>query len=374
MSNKNIHVWDVEIRVFHWLLLISVAGAWLTIQFGPPGMLTLHEILGFAVGILLIFRFFWGFLGSEHMRFAGFVRGPRDVLAHMKSLLTGNPLRFIGHNPAGGAMIIVLLLVLAGIVVTGIMAKGGFDKTGPLAHYLTFAQGRAAREVHGILVNILLGLVGIHVAGVLLETFLLKENLIASMWHGMKPSHEDAQGAALPQPLARPATATLLAVLLTAAVGGAGVWLSLLPPLGVPQLAMDPSYVKECGSCHTPHHPSLLPSASWRLVMGGLDDHFGDDATLSEAKRQELENWLVSSTELGWDTKPGQRIPSTLKPDAPMRITQAKYWERRHRDIPEATFKTKSVGGKANCKSCHVDAAQGRFSKLGIAIPEEIKP
>ncbi|TAN59251.1 MAG: hypothetical protein EPN26_00205 [Rhodospirillales bacterium] len=374
MSNERIKVWDIEIRIFHWLLLASVAGAWLTMQFGPPSLLAAHEILGFTVAVLLVFRLFWGLLGTEHMRFAGFVRGPKAIINHLKSLTSGNPLRFIGHNPAGGAMIAVLLLVLLGIVVTGVAAMGGFDKSGPLAPFLTFAQGRAAREIHGFLTNLLLVLVGVHVAGVLLETVLLKENLIGSMWHGMKPSHEDAQGSAVPQPVARPATATLLAVLLTAAAGGAGVWLSLLPPLGIPQWSMNPNYAKECGACHTPHHPSLLPSASWQKVMAGLDDHFGDDATLPEARRQELEDWLIRSTELGWDTKAGQRIPATLKPEAPMRITQATFWERRHRRIPEATFKTKNVGGKANCKACHVDAAQGRFSKLGIAIPEEIKP
>lgn len=372
MTNKPIHVWDIEIRFFHWLLAAGVAGAWLSIQAGPPGMLTLHEILGFAIGIMLVFRFFWGLLGGQHTRFSGFVRGPRAVIGHLKSLLSGRPQRFIGHNPAGSAMIVVLLLLLLGVVLSGIAVMGGYEKSGPLSPFLTFAQGVQAREIHETLVNILLVLVGLHVAGVLLETVLLKENLVRSMLHGRKDPHLDAIGSATPGAAARPALAISLAAVVVAGASWAGLQFALMPAKGVPSLGHNPVYAKECGACHTPHHPSLLPASSWRLVMANLQDHFGDDASLPEDKRQAIETWLAGSSNLGWDTKAGQRIPATLKPDQPMRITESAFWTRRHRDIPENVFKSKLVGGKANCQACHVDAARGAFSRGGIAIPEEI--
>ncbi|MBF0269399.1 MAG: cytochrome b/b6 domain-containing protein [Alphaproteobacteria bacterium] len=373
MTNKPALVWDIEIRIFHWLLLAFVVGAWLTVEVGPPSLLGLHEVLGFGIGAMLVFRLFWGLFGSWHQRFTSFVRGPVTVLSHLKSLLSGKPQRFVGHNPAGGVMIVALLVVLLGVVASGIATMGGFDKAGPLAPYLTFAQGRQAKEIHELLVNILLVLAGLHVAGVILESVLLKENLIRSMIHGRKEAHPAAVVPPGEAPIARPGLAAVLASLVVASLGSTMFYSSLKPALGVPMLGHNPQYVKECGACHTPHHPSLLPSSSWKLVMAGLSDHFGDDASLTEGNRQELESWLVKSSELGWDTKAGQRIPATLKADDPMRITASVFWERRHRKIPEPVFKSKLVGGKANCQACHVDAVRGGFSPLGIAIPEEIK-
>ncbi|MDK9721727.1 MAG: cytochrome b/b6 domain-containing protein [Rhodospirillales bacterium] len=372
MTNKPIHVWDIEIRVFHWLLLASVAGAWLIIQIGPPAWLGLHEALGFAIGALLVFRFFWGLFGSEHMRFSGFVRGPGPVLAHLKSLFSGKPLRFVGHNPAGGAMIVSLLLVLLGVCLSGVATMGGFDKAGPLAPFLTFAQGRQAKEIHETLTNLLLVLAGLHVAGVLLESILLKESLIGSMIHGKKQPHAESLGAAGEPKTPRSAVAVILSSLIVAGLGLTMLNLSLQPALGVPALGIPPIYVKECGSCHTAHHPSLLPSSSWKLIMADLGDHFGDDATLPQDKGREIGDWLVKGADLGWDTKAGQRIPASLKTEEPLRITKSAFWERRHRKIPENVFKTKLVGGKANCQACHVDAVRGGFKRGGIAIPEEI--
>jgi cytochrome b len=373
MTNKPIHVWDIEIRLFHWLLLFCVAGAWLSIQVGPPALLGVHEVFGFAIGAMLIFRFFWGLSGSRYMRFSSFVRGPGAILNHLKSLLSGKPLRFVGHNPAGGAMIVALLLVLLGVVLSGIATMGGFDKSGPLAPFLTFAQGRQAKEVHEVLTNLLLVLAGLHVAGVLLESLLLKENLIRSMIHGRKEAHPDAIEPPGPPKPDRRALAVVLASLAVAGLGLSILNLSMKPALGVPALAIIPDYVKECGTCHTAHHPSLLPASSWKLVMTGLNDHFDDTATVLEPKRTELENWLVKSADLGWDTKAGQLIPSTLKPEEPLRITQSRFWERKHRKIPDAVFKSKLVGGKSNCLACHVDAVRGGFQRTGIAIPEELE-
>lgn len=373
MTNKPLPIWDLEIRVFHWLLAAFVAGAWLTIEVGPPDLLYLHEVFGFAIGALIVFRFFWGLFGSTHMRFASFVRGPGAVLAHLKSLAQGKPQRFLGHNPAGGLMIAALLLVLAGVVASGAAAMGGFDKTGPLAPYLTFAQGQQAKEVHEFLVNLLLVLAGVHVAGVLLESLLLKENLIRSMLHGRKALHDGDIGPKGGERKPLKPAAVILATLTVAGIFLAGLYSSLQPAKGIPALAQNPVYNKECGACHTAHHPSLLPSSSWMLVMAGLKNHFGDDAELPEAKRQEIESWLVKSADLGWDSKAGQRIPASLKPEEPLRITQSGFWSRKHRHISDSAFKSKLVGGKANCQACHVDALRGTFHRTGIAIPEELE-
>jgi cytochrome b len=103
-----IRVWDPFIRVFHWSLATAVLIAWAT---DKP--LWLHNWLGYAAGILIVVRVIWGFVGTEHARFANFVRGPRSVLNYLAGLLRFSAPRFVGHSPAGGAMIVALLIMIA---------------------------------------------------------------------------------------------------------------------------------------------------------------------------------------------------------------------------------------------------------------------
>ena len=106
--SERVAVWDGFVRLFHWSLVILIAGDWLTAD-GPK---LWHEAMGYAVAALVAARLVWGFVGRRHARFGDFVRGPRAVLAYLRALRAGREPRYLGHNPAGGAMIVALLLVL----------------------------------------------------------------------------------------------------------------------------------------------------------------------------------------------------------------------------------------------------------------------
>ena len=112
-----VRVWDPFVRAFHWSLALSFAVAWLSGE-GPE---RLHELAGYATGALVIARVAWGFLGTGYARFSQFVRSPAAVVDYLKSVAAGSERRFVGHNPAGGAMIVILIATLAATAATGWM-------------------------------------------------------------------------------------------------------------------------------------------------------------------------------------------------------------------------------------------------------------
>ncbi len=158
-------------RVFHWLLVLSFAGAYLTSE--SDGWRWLHISLGYTVAGLLLFRLVWGVVGTRHARFASFLRGPRAVLAYLRGLTRGHAPDVVGHNPAGAAVIAALLLL--GLAVTG-------------SGWATYHEvgGEWLEEVHELAANLMVLLVGVHLAGVLVSSWLHRENLVRAMVSGYK--------------------------------------------------------------------------------------------------------------------------------------------------------------------------------------------
>jgi len=189
-----ITVWDLPVRVFHWLLVLCVAGAYVSAE--SERVRLLHATLGYTASGLVAFRLLWGFLGTPYARFSSFVRGPRAVLRYLRSLPSGRPEHHTGHNPAG-AVAILGLLALA--TLTGATGWAAYNDLG----------GEALKEVHEVVANALLGLAGVHVLGAVLGSWIHRENLVAAMITGRKSGRPDAD-------LRR--THTPLAVLLLGAV------------------------------------------------------------------------------------------------------------------------------------------------------------
>jgi cytochrome b len=170
-------VWDIGVRLFHWSLLVTVTGAFLFED--PRG---LHEALGYAVMALVAFRFVWGIVGTRHARFVSFVPGPNRFSSYVRDLLKGREARYLGHNPAGGAMIIALLITLIAISATGYMM-------GMKAYFgVSWVE-----DAHEMLVNALLVLVALHVCGVAYSSLRHRENLVKSMVSGKKLVDEEHQ-------------------------------------------------------------------------------------------------------------------------------------------------------------------------------------
>ncbi|QUN31909.1 cytochrome b/b6 domain-containing protein (plasmid) [Cupriavidus sp. KK10] len=173
---RRILVWDAPVRVFHWLMVLSFAGAYLTAE--SERWRVVHVTLGYTMAGLVVFRLLWGLFGSRHARFANFVRGPRQVKAYLRGLLCGAPEHYAGHNPAGALAIIALLGL--GLVVT---ASGWLTYNDMVGHWV--------EDIHEAAANFMLGIVGVHVAGVLIASWLHRENQVGAMVTGRKPGRPD---------------------------------------------------------------------------------------------------------------------------------------------------------------------------------------
>lgn len=197
-SHRTVRVWDPLLRLFHWSLVAAFATAWLTADDMQP----MHEIAGYAVAGLVAFRLLWGLAGSHYARFAQFLKGPAATLAYLGSMVRGSERRHIGHNPAGAAMVVVLLATLSGTAFTGwllespgrlallpampaIVAPAWADDDGREGDD-GGEVGDTLKEIHEALANLLLLLVALHVAGVVLASFRHHENLARAMITGTK--------------------------------------------------------------------------------------------------------------------------------------------------------------------------------------------
>lgn len=182
---REVAVWDPLVRLFHWSL---VAGFFIA-YFAEDGQKNLHVTAGYVVFGLVCFRLLWGLVGSRHARFRDFVQGPRRVLTYLREVLWLRAPRYIGHNPAGGAMIVLLLIMLLATTISGIALYGADDGAGPLAGLLQGSREAAVhqiKEVHEFCANFTVFLVAVHVGGVVLESLLHRENLVRAMVTGRK--------------------------------------------------------------------------------------------------------------------------------------------------------------------------------------------
>ena len=169
--SATIKVWDPFVRVFHWSLAALFLAAYVTGE--DAGQV--HIAAGYGIAGLIALRIGWGFVGPRHARFRNFVWSPRQVLAYLRDVILLRAPRYLGHNPAGGAMIIALLVML---LVTGIT---GYLMTD------AFWSAKWVEELHETFANLTLGLIVFHILGVLLSSFLHGENLVKSMITGRKP-------------------------------------------------------------------------------------------------------------------------------------------------------------------------------------------
>ena len=166
-----VRVWDLFVRAFHW----SLVGLFALAFASADEVEGLHLAAGYAIAALVALRVAWGFLGPRHARFGDFVRPPREVLRYLRDAIRLRAPRHLGHNPAGGAMVVALLAMLAGTAATGFMMTTD-----------TFWGAQWVENLHEGFANAMLVLVGIHVAGVLFASAAHGENLIWAMFTGWK--------------------------------------------------------------------------------------------------------------------------------------------------------------------------------------------
>jgi len=221
MANRNdsrIRVWDLPVRLFHWTLVILITTSYLTGQAGGAWM-TIHFWSGYSILTLLLFRIAWGFVGSTTARFSDFVKGPSAALRHLTELAGTDRPREAGHNPLGGAMVVVLIFGVLAQAVAGLFSADTDTGTvnGPLAPLIADKWIDRFTEFHEFWVNVLLVLVSLHVLAAIMYLLWKRQNLIAAMIHGYKPVDDVVMPGKQPPSLAFASGKLAIALLIACA-------------------------------------------------------------------------------------------------------------------------------------------------------------
>jgi len=371
-----VRVWDRPIRAFHWLLAFSVTGALVTSL--EPSWLSAHLYFGELALCLVVFRLGWGFLGSYYARFESFIKGPKAFWGYLWPLIRLKPPKVLEHNPVASWVFLSMLLLVFGAGVTGLLVLGGQERIGILTDYLSQAQGAQADHYHRWVAYTLLGLICLHLGGASFDSILHKEFLIGALWHGHKEGPEDY---APPENRGRKKGAlSFFGISLLATGLFVGLWphdfrseetlRALTQPKETPLVA---EYKEECGACHFPFSPNLLPRRSWVRMMAELENHFGEDASIDEEEAREILDYLKGGETS--QTEAAYYLLADIGPEeTPQEISKLPFWKKTHEGIRESVYARKDIGSKINCGACHQYAFYGSFEDEHIAIPEGKKP
>jgi len=328
---------------------------------------------------MVIFRIGWGWIGSRYARFDEFLKKPSELINYAQQMLKGKAPTLLGHNPLAGWMAFSLIMVVFLITLTGVLILGGEEGAGYFYGFISKELGNNIKHVHEYLSMFLLLMIFVHVSGVLLDIFLHRVNIVWAMFTGYKKM-DDEYYVTIKRTREhqrwRAGLITLIGILFISYQFWFPAPNASPDKIVLERKMLSPEqlqYRKECGDCHFDFHPSLLPSGSWKAVMEGLDEHFGEDASLKEKKRLSIENYLVTnSAERNLQSEASFKILTSIPSgDKPLRITKAPYWIRKHEKITSEVFKQKSIRSPLNCVACHAFAGIGSFEDADILIPKE---
>ena len=180
-----VKAWDLPTRLFKWTLVLLIVAAWISSSFTDPAM-TVHKAVGYAILVLLVYRVLYGLCGSSTARFTSFVRSPSDVMAYLRALRTRKAKPYLGHNPAGGMMIVLLLAACFVQVLVGLFASDGVLASGPFADRIGDDLASWAGSVHAVWFYAILGLAVVHIGVNLYYQFRKRDNVIGAMITGRK--------------------------------------------------------------------------------------------------------------------------------------------------------------------------------------------
>jgi len=185
---KIIRIWDLPIRLFHWLLVICIAGSFATIKLSDE-LIQWHSYFGYSILTLLIFRIIWGFVGSTHARFLSFAPTPKSLLNYLR----GKSQHVLGHNPLGALSVFALLFALSVQVTTGLFVDDEISFQGPLAKYVSNSVVSFCSQIHQTNQVVIYTLIAIHITAIVYYRIFKGEDLIKPMINGDKeidPSEE----------------------------------------------------------------------------------------------------------------------------------------------------------------------------------------
>jgi len=368
MTNQS-YIWSLATRLFHILLIFTVSVAYIVSDFEK--LLPLHVAFGYTIALLFIFRMMWGFMNVKYSKFSNFNFSIKELIYYMTHVFD-NKKEYVGHNPASSWAIITMIVLALLTAISGTLTYGTQEGMGIFAflNQTIFKKMELFEELHEFFANAFMLVVGVHIAGVLLDTLLHKSDVINSMITGYK----NTQGSEVKLTLFQKVFAFIW-------LASSTIFLLYMlqnpdnPLLADTNQKIDYKqehtlFYEECSSCHLLYPPFLLPSKSWSTMMDGLENHFGDDASLEYADMRSIKNYLLSHSANNSTKESAFYILQSLKNNSTITITKTPYWIKRHKNIDIKIFKNEEVSKKSNCKSCHENFENGLINDKDIKVPK----
>jgi cytochrome b len=181
---KNL-VWDIPVRLFHWLLVLCLFGQWLTVEVLEDAM-DIHFYIGYFILGLIIFRLFWGFIGTKYAKFSSFIAGPKSILSYLRSLTSKQNIFTTGHNAVGGLLLPAVLMLVGLQAISGLFTSDDIVSAGPYYEGANSATQKWMQWLHNNIFDVLIGLVVIHLLAIAWYRWALKHDLIMPMLTGQK--------------------------------------------------------------------------------------------------------------------------------------------------------------------------------------------
>ncbi len=212
-----ISVWDISIRLFHWSLVAGIGFMWFSGEAGG-NIMTWHIYIGYCMLGLILYRIIWGVIGSPYARFSSFIKGPSSTLVYLKGFIKGKKHDYPGHNPLGGWMVILLMLLVLVQAFSGLFSSDDIFTEGPLYSFVSSKTSDFLTSIHHLNFNLLLAAIALHIIAVAYHEIIKKEPLVKSMLTGKKLMHQPGKVDTHPN---------YMAMLITASFVAAGVYLAI---------------------------------------------------------------------------------------------------------------------------------------------------
>jgi len=365
-----VFVWPIGTRIIHWMMAISFTGAFITSFY--ENLLHNHVALGFIFLIIIIYRIIWGFIGPRYATFKTFKLSLPQLKYYFIEKIQNRWRRIpAGHNPASSWFTIWALGVGSIIVISGLLLYGIQEAKG----FFSFLNSEHIHHVdilgyfHKYASYLFLFWVILHITGVMIEQFWHKTGMVFCMITGYKKT--DGEDTQVKKSLAFFAYAMIFIATATYffIISSNYNFLTMRKYTNVSYKDLHPVFVKECGECHSPYPPFLLPQRSWEKIMAGLDNHFGEkitDANITVTAQYSIKEFLIANSAETSTREVSVKIMKSLGERRPKAITKTPYWRETHKDIPESAFKDKDIKDKSNCKACHKDFEYGNLDDMNI--------
>lgn len=375
-----VYVWPFYTRVIHWLIAFSFAFAFIFSLY--ERLLNLHVAVGIIFGLMLVYRIIWGFIGPQYATFNTFKLSLTKLKFYFQEKIE-NRYREIpaGHNPASSWYTLIVLGFGSIISITGLLIYGVQEGHGYLGFLNTnyYMYADILLDIHIYSSYTLLVWTIIHISGVLVEQFYHKTSMVFAMITGYKKAKgEDSKPGRYKSGLTYLFLFISFLVFYVSTDGRNNPFVvSKFDELHYKQESKI--YFEECGTCHKPYPPFMLPDTSWDRIKEGLKNHFGEkispdhnksDNRISLNEQTVIFKYLKQNSADKSTREVSVKVMKSLNGARGRKsITKIRIWKDIHSKIPPHIFKSKKVKRKANCFACHKNFEKGMLEDIDIKIP-----